>query len=66
MWPEKHLKRLARDLLLGIAFMHKHGIVHRDIKAENLVIDCYGNVKLTDWGLILPTVSKKDRMECFP
>ena len=62
-WPEKHLKRLARDLLLGIAFMHKHGIVHRDIKAENLVIDCYGNVKLTDWGLILPTVSKKDRME---
>jgi serine/threonine protein kinase len=60
-FSEKFLKRIAKDLLHGIYFMHSHGIIHRDLKPENLVIDCYGHIKVTDWGLILPTASKKRR-----
>jgi serine/threonine protein kinase len=62
-FSEPYLKRLARDLFRGLSFMHNHGITHRDIKNENLIIDCFGNVKIADWGLILPSKSKKARNE---
>ena len=41
--------------------MHEQGILHRDIKPENMLIDCYGNVKLTDFGLMKPGMSRKER-----
>jgi serine/threonine protein kinase len=45
---EKFMKRIVRDAFRGISFMHSKGVLHRDIKPENMLIDCFGNVKLTD------------------
>ena len=59
---EKYLKRIARDTFRGLAFMHNSGVLHRDIKPENMLIDCYGNVKLTDFGLMKPGMSRKERV----
>jgi serine/threonine-protein kinase len=49
------------DILLQVTsvlpFAHnhgEHGIVHRDIKPSNIVIDSYGNIKLTDLGITGP------------
>lgn len=58
---EKYLKRICRDVFRGLSFMHEQGILHRDIKPENMLIDCYGNVKLTDFGLMKPGMSRKER-----
>ena len=36
---------------LGLAFTHKHDIVHLDIKPSNILVDKYGNAKLSDYGI---------------
>ena len=50
--PINILKKIMSDVLQGVAFMHSKHIVHRDIKPENMIVDCYGNVRLTDFGLV--------------
>eukprot|EP00918_Siedleckia_nematoides_P063747 GHVU01138700.1.p1 GENE.GHVU01138700.1~~GHVU01138700.1.p1 ORF type:complete len:430 (+),score=56.49 GHVU01138700.1:457-1746(+) len=42
---------IARDLLRALDHCHAHGIIHRDVKAENVFIDAHGEVKLGDFGL---------------
>jgi cyclin-dependent kinase 12/13 len=40
-----------RQLLCGIAFMHRNKIIHRDIKASNLLLNNQGMLKIADFGL---------------
>lgn len=47
-------ERLARELLGALAHIHAAGIVHRDIKPQNLLIAADGGVKLIDFGIALP------------
>ncbi|KAJ1770109.1 kinase subunit of RNA polymerase II carboxy-terminal domain kinase I [Coemansia sp. RSA 1813] len=46
-----HKKSLMSQLLEGLAFMHAHGILHRDIKGSNLLVNQHGQVKYVDFGL---------------
>jgi hypothetical protein len=46
--------RLARELLGALAHIHAAGIVHRDVKAQNVLITQDGNTKLIDFGIALP------------
>ena len=41
-----------RDILAGVAHIGRRGVVHRDIKASNVLIDEYGKAKLSDFGLV--------------
>ncbi|KAJ0410716.1 hypothetical protein ATCC90586_008301 [Pythium insidiosum] len=40
-----------RQLLCGVAFMHRNKILHRDIKASNLLLNNQGMLKIADFGL---------------
>ncbi|HEY5739023.1 MAG TPA: protein kinase [Gammaproteobacteria bacterium] len=63
----------TRDILSQVAsalqYAHHHGrngIVHRDIKPSNIVIDDYGNIKLTDFGIASPPQDKDVNIEGTP
>jgi polo-like kinase 1 len=48
--PEPTVVRYTRDLLEGLAYLHDNLVIHRDVKAENLLIRD-GRVKIGDFGL---------------
>ena len=64
-FTEDNLKKVIRQLLEGIAYLHEFGIVHCDIKPENILYDKEtGNiVKLTDFGLSKMIFSNEDIKE---
>lgn len=44
-------KDLSFQMIDAIGFMHKQGVLHRDIKAANILVSHHGQIKLADFGL---------------
>jgi serine/threonine protein kinase len=42
---------LFKQIIQGLAYIHDRGIVHRDLKLENILIDNEGVVKIADFGV---------------
>ncbi|OJD33008.1 cmgc cdk crk7 protein kinase [Diplodia corticola] len=46
-----HKKDLAKQLFEGLDYLHRRGVLHRDIKAANILVSNTGQLKLADFGL---------------
>jgi len=56
-------RRILIQLADGLAFAHAQGVVHRDIKAENVAFDASGRPVLTDFGIATLATSDHSRSE---
>ncbi|KAI4636370.1 hypothetical protein J4E83_001325 [Alternaria metachromatica] len=48
---QAHKKDLAKQLFEGLDYLHRRGVLHRDIKAANILVSNTGQLKLADFGL---------------
>ncbi|CAH9088088.1 unnamed protein product [Cuscuta europaea] len=48
---ECSLAKIAKQVLIGLDYLHSHKIVHRDLKPSNLLVNRGGDVKIADFGV---------------
>jgi hypothetical protein len=49
--PGPEITRLGEEVCAGLAHAHERGIIHRDIKPHNILLDENGHAKVTDFGI---------------
>ncbi|MGR3741657.1 Stk1 family PASTA domain-containing Ser/Thr kinase [Companilactobacillus sp. DQM5] len=51
--PYQRVIDMMEQILSAVKIAHEHNIVHRDLKPENIMVDHYGRVKVSDFGIAL-------------
>lgn len=57
--PPGQIKHLARQFFSGLHYLHHKGILHRDLKASNILVSSNGVLKIADFGLARPYSKRK-------
>ena len=60
-WEEEHIAFVLRAALKGLAFLHRHHRLHRDIKSDNILVNSNGCVKLADFGFAVHLTEEKKK-----
>jgi p21-activated kinase 1 len=47
MMSEGQIAAVARETTEGLKHLHEHGVIHRDIKSDNVLLSLEGNIKLS-------------------
>ena len=50
-FPEAWVSFYSAEIVLALGYLHRQGIIYRDLKLENLILDNQGHVKIVDFGL---------------
>ena len=50
-YQKSHIKFILNQLLLGLQYLHKNNVLHRDIKTVNILVNNEGGIKIGDFGL---------------
>ncbi len=57
--PHDRAMRIAAGVLEALDYIHSNGVVHRDLKRENIMVDDQDNIKLIDFGIASDSASRR-------
>lgn len=64
-FPEPRARFYASEIASALGYLHQKSIIYRDLKPENLLLDKFGHVVLTDFGLCKEGIRAKDTTTTF-
>ncbi|VDL61768.1 unnamed protein product [Hymenolepis diminuta] len=62
---EPQIKFISREVISGLAFLHQHLIIHRDLKAGNILITSNYDIRLADFGVSAQMASESQKRTTF-
>lgn len=63
-FEEALVRNFVRQILTGLNYLHERGIIHRDIKGANILVDNKGGIKISDFGISKKAENSEIQTRC--